>query len=369
MKVLNLLTSGGVGGIEVLCKDIGEFSDIENRFAFLYGKGNIFRQMELSHMDVSDMDTGQKLSVKRIQKLLATAKDCDVVVVHHDDPYLQIHYLILSYYYPEKKYITMVHHCYSLNGDENRYGGVKEKIRNNILKRMFSCSDRIVFVSKAGQASYDPYFRIETEKIRIVYNGISHKLIESGEGYRKQEIQGRKIRLYYIGRLVRIKGVDLLIEATARIRDRYDIELAIIGDGKERGELEKLVKKYHLEKMVTFRGFQEDVMPYLREADLFIYPSHTEIFGISVVEAMAFGNICIANSVGGLPEIIKDEKNGILNRKNDLEGLTEAIERGIKLLFDRPKADELRKNAQKTAAEFSIENTIQKLNQVYMELF
>ncbi len=368
MKVLNLLTSGGVGGIEVLCRDIGKCSNVENKFVFLYGKGQIFEQMCSLHMDVRNIDFGGKLSVKRTRKLLEEVRDCDIVVVHHDDPFLQMHYLLTAYCYPSKKYISMVHHCYSLNGDDNGYGWIKEKLRNTILKRMFHRSDKILFVSKAGMESYVPYFRIDENKAGIVYNGISQKLIEMGKGCCKGTVRERKIHLYYIGRLVRLKGVDLLIKAIVCLDGKYDLDLVIVGDGKDREKLEQIAGEYHLWQKVVFKGFQEDVTPYLKEADLFIYPSRTEIFGISLVEAMAFGNICIANSVGGIPEIIEDGKNGILNPTNDVEGLTSAIERGIKLLSDEEKAEEIRHNAKMTAAAFCIENTIQRLNQIYMGL-
>ena len=73
MRVLNLLTSGGVGGIEVLCRDIGEFSNVENRFAFLYGGGNVFEQMKSDGKDVHDINCTPKISLKRVCRLLRIA--------------------------------------------------------------------------------------------------------------------------------------------------------------------------------------------------------------------------------------------------------------------------------------------------------
>ena len=263
----------------------------------------------------------------------------------------------------------MVHHCYHSNAEDNKRVFWKGRLRNHILQIMFRCSDRIIFVTNAGYASYTQRFRIDTNRARIVYNGISRRMIQAGKSYYRQPYKGGTIHLYYVGRLVKIKGVDLLIYAFSCLSDKYDIDLTIIGDGSEQKELKRLVKDSNLENKVVFDGFLQDVIPCLKKADLFIYPSRTEIFGISLVEAMAFGNICIANAVGGIPEIIKNGVNGFLNDTNDVKGLTEAIKKGIALLADEEKAKELICNAKMTAETFCVDNTIQNLNNIYAELF
>ena len=81
MKVLNLLASGGVGGIEVLNKDIGMYSTDDNSFVFLYGTGIIYEQMKAAGLNTIDLS---KLSFPaKMLRLLEISKQYDIVVSHH----------------------------------------------------------------------------------------------------------------------------------------------------------------------------------------------------------------------------------------------------------------------------------------------
>lgn len=366
MKILNLLTSGGIGGIEVLCRDIASYSDIENEFAFLFGGGAIYDYMKQSKNIVHDLDDGKKITVKRFEKLIQVAKKADVVVVHHSDPFLELYYIFLKLRFPNKKFVSMIHHCYEPK--EQGYGRIKNGIRNHILKQMICCSDKMIFVSKAGYNSFSPYFDMDSQKIEIIYNGISKSLLDLGAACKKNVYKLEVVQIYYIGRLVHLKGVDMLIKAIAELSKRYAVHLVCVGDGTDRAKTEELVQKLNIVGDVDFVGFQSDVTSYLEKADLFVYPSRTEIFGISLVEAMAFGNICVANNVGGIPEIIRDGVNGFLNLANDVEGLEQTLEKAIQLLNETDKAEKMRSMAKKTAATFGIDTTIRKLEKVYMEL-
>lgn len=366
MRILNMLTAGGIGGIEVLCRAIGKYSEDENIFCFLFDQGIIYEQMKEMGYSVEWFNNKKKISVSKMKRLYLLAKQCDVIVVHHDDPFLQMYYLGLKRILPRKKYISIVHHCYTPQWDKQYKNPIKRNMRVSLIQSMFDRSDQLVFVSKAGRDSYLPYFKIEFSKTSIVYNGIETSIIEQGAKQTKEV--SVPINMVYVGRLVKLKGIDMLIKALSELKDRYEFRLIIVGDGTERLELEELVKTCGLQKKVSFVGYSLDPYKYYCSSVIFVYPSQTEIFGISIVEAMAFKNICVANAVGGIPELITDNQNGYLNSENTVEGLKMAIIHAIEATLNENTYKKLCENSQNTARKFSIINTIEGLEAVYRKV-
>lgn len=366
MKILHLLTSGGIGGIEILCKDIATYSNFDNVFCFLFGEGGVYEQMKKSGHSVHSLHDNKKISLSKFNKLKCIAKSCDIIVVHHDDPFLEMYYLALIKIYPKKKYISMVHHCYDPVADNLGYGVIKRKLKHHIICQMFKNSNELVFVSKAGLNSYADTYHLDRSKISIVYNGIGKKFLDGGRDIIKE--QHSVIKLLFVGRLVELKGVNVLVDVLPEIISYQDVYIDIVGDGKSRNELENKVATLGIQDRVTFHGFKDDVTPYLADADIFVYPSKTEIFGISLVEAMAFKCICVANNIGGIPEIINDEKNGFLNKDNSSEGLKKALIKAIDSTLDIKRRNEIINAARKTAEDFPISKTISNLENIYQRV-
>lgn len=365
MKILHLLTSGGIGGIEILCKDISAYSHYENIFCFLFGEGSIYYQMKEAGKTVYSLHDNKKISITKFKKLKKISKDCDIVVVHHDDPFLQMHYLALMRAFPNKKYISMVHHCYDPVADNLGYGVVKRTIKHHVTKSMFRNSNKLIFVSKAGMISYQGHYNLNKSKISVVYNGVGDRFITNGKNVKKHD--DGIIRLLYVGRLVELKGVNTLIDILPDIMKQKNVFMDIVGDGPCRSDLESKVKSFGINDKVSFHGFMNDVTPFLSSADIFIYPSKTEIFGISLVEAMAYKCVCVANNVGGIPEIINDGENGFLNKSNTREGLEESVLKAIEVI--QSKERNLMMNTARTTAEgFTIDKTVRELEKVYKAL-
>lgn len=365
MKVLNLLTCGNIGGIESLCRDIGLNSSYENGYCFLFEGGDTYEQMKAKGLITYCLkDEKRKINRNKIRKLIEIAEEYDIVVVHHGDPFLKLYYYILANKL-NKKFVTVVHSCY-----ENKYF-----YPNNWLKRYFakwifqismSKSDRILFVSEAGKKSYEKEFHIKQEKSGIVYNGVGMDKVKAGKNCVVNK--PKEYNITYMGRLVSVKGVDLLIDAVAKLGEKYPIRLSIIGEGNMQEELQQQVSMLGIKSKVTFYGKRTDVIPFLEKTDIFVYPSvWQEVFGIAVVEAMAFGKMCISNCVGGLPEIIDDGVNGFLTKETSSDGIAQAIERAIQSYQDGSFYT-ISQEAKKNAEKFSIANTVSKLNQIYNDL-
>lgn len=108
------------------------------------------------------------------------------------------------------------------------------------------------------------------------------------------------INMVFIGRLVKVKALDLLIESF-RLLDSNILEklhLDIIGEGEEIGNLQKLISNYNFDKFIKIHGFVKDSDLFINKANIFILPSHTEGLSIALLEAMANGLACIVNNYG-----------------------------------------------------------------------
>jgi len=128
----------------------------------------------------------------------------------------------------------------------------------------------------------------------------------------------------FVGRLAEQKGIDLLLEAVARLDHRLDV--VVMGEGSLRAGLEARAARGDLDGRVFFAGHREDVPELLPAFDLFVFPSRWEGFGLAAVEAMAAGLPVVAAESDGLREVVVDGECGLLHRPGDVDSLVAALE-------------------------------------------
>lgn len=134
----------------------------------------------------------------------------------------------------------------------------------------------------------------------------------------------RPVRLATAARLERHKGVDVLLDACARLTDwTGQVHLDIYGEGACRIELEQRAAAHGLD--VTFHGNVANVRDRLLEADIFVLPSRGENLPITILEAMAAALPVVATRVGGVAELVEDGVSGRLVEPDDAAGLAEAL--------------------------------------------
>lgn len=365
MKVLNLLSSGGVGGIEQLCKNLGIYAEYDNSFCFLFEEGKVYEEMKKKSEEVfSFVDKKHgKFTRKRWNSLCKLASGYDIITVHHCTIALQIYYILLRQKYKDKKFVMTMHSCFEEEQNYNYGSKIKNECAKWALKKALSVSDKIIFVSEAGRKSYLNSFDIDRKKTAVIYNGV-----ESHPKTKNSDIRDY-IRLTYIGRLEKIKGVDLFLISVRKILDmNFAIRVWIIGDGTERKHLEKMVYELELKEVVEFLGIQRDIGKYLQKTDLFVYPSVCEeVFGISIVEAMSYGVPCVSNRVGGIPEIIDDGVNGFITDEKTGNGICNAIERFL-IEYNSGLLEPIKDACVKTAERFSVQTTVKQLRNIYEAL-
>jgi glycosyltransferase involved in cell wall biosynthesis len=138
--------------------------------------------------------------------------------------------------------------------------------------------------------------------------------------------------ILYTGRLLRGKGLDVLLDAFARVAPRHPLaHLVLVGSGAGQAlsvedALQELARAAGLGERVTFTGRVENVQDYLQASDIFAFPSLFEALGLSLVEAAACGLPCVGSRTGGIVDVIEPERSGFLCAPGDAAELARALE-------------------------------------------
>ena len=233
-------------------------------------------------------------------------------------------------------------------------------------------SDRVLTVSEASKRDILRFFHIPPEKIDVIYNGIDERfwtppseeaVCRVRERYRLDDPF-----LLYAGNIKPHKNLERVIDAFDRLRKEgfADLKLMIIGDEISKyAALRRAVHRHHLHKHVRFFGFvPDDTLAVLyRLADVFVFPSLYEGFGLPPLEAMASGTPVVTSNVSSLPEVAGDA--ALLVDPRDPEAIAGAIRM---LLTDRTLREDLRERGLARAHAFSWETSIARVRAIYAEV-
>ncbi len=170
-------------------------------------------------------------------------------------------------------------------------------------------------------------------------------------------------KLGSLGRLVDAKDFTILFQAVKILNGQgYDVSLEIAGDGIERESLEKAVSELGLQAVVSLPGIQNG-REFLSSIDMFVMSSKREGAPVALLEAMAHGLPIVATAVGGIPETIKDGKEGLLSPPGQPEALAVNIAR---MIDDQALRVRLGKSArEKVESCYGIENIVSEWETLY----
>lgn len=236
-------------------------------------------------------------------------------------------------------------------------------------------ADRIVAVSEWARQHYLRTARFRPEQVIALHNGVALAPYARAEcdGVARERIR-RELQIPANARLImtvavlrRPKGIQYLIEALPHILTRIpDAHYVIVGAGDFDRELRELSAAHRLDSQVTFAGARTDIPDVLAAADLFVLPTLDDALPTVLMEAMAASRPIVASRVGGVPEMVEHERNGLLVPPADPEALAQACGR----LLEQP---ELMKGfgraGRAIAAErFDVTRQISRLADLYTEL-
>lgn len=203
--------------------------------------------------------------------------------------------------------------------------------------------------------------KADWDKLKIVRCGIAP------DAYRFRLPDPGVEKLLFVGRLDVEKGIPILFASLKVLhRQGYEINLVLLGDGRDRKLLESMAAEMGLSDHVDFRGFvgQDVIAEELRSSDVFVLPSYAEGIPVSLMEAMATGIPVIATNVGGVTELVVNQETGQVVHASDELSLADAIAR----YSDQPEFyQRIAKNArEKVSEEFSIEEQVDVLARLFL---
>lgn len=172
-------------------------------------------------------------------------------------------------------------------------------------------------------------------------------------------------------------GIDLLVRAFARVRQRFlesepeigrRLRLMLVGSGDHKAEIEALVRSLGISDVSDVLGPvpHHEVPNYLNRLDVYVCPSRSESFGVAVLEASACGVPVVVTNVGGLPEVVEDGKTGFIVPPEDLDALVDAVE----TLVRRPdlRSQMGQAGREMVARRYSWDESVRIMENVYAEV-
>lgn len=209
-------------------------------------------------------------------------------------------------------------------------------------------STEVIVNSNYMKRELQSLFGLPFEKINVVPNGININMfsgIERDYEFRRQYALDNEKIILFMGRLVYEKGIQHLISAMPKILQRYhDAKLVIVGKGGMTDELKAQVSSMGIENKVYFTGYMDSkqVCKMYKCADVSVFPSTYEPFGIVALEAMLSGTPVVVSDIGGLNEIVEHGENGMKSYAGNPNSIADSI---LSLLYNPQLSQEVVKKA------------------------
>ena len=209
-------------------------------------------------------------------------------------------------------------------------------------------SSEVIVNSNYMKNELQRLFGLPYEKINVVPNGVNLNLfngIERDYNFRRRFAMDNEKIILFMGRLVYEKGVQHLISAMPKILNGYhDAKLVIAGKGGMIEELKQQVYSMGIAEKVYFAGYLngKDVQKMYKAADIAVFPSTYEPFGIVALEAMLSENPVVVSDIGGLNEIVQHRENGMKTYCGNPNSIADSI---LELLYDHKLCADITKKA------------------------
>ena len=255
--------------------------------------------------------------------------------------------------------------------NEHGKASVKGKIYTSLELMSNQSLDLYITVSEKDRQSL-LQAGLPENKVELIYNAVDANLSRirgDSEWLRgKLQLPQDSVVCTAVGRLVTVKGYDVLISAMGQIASQVPrLYCLIVGEGECKEELSTQIREAGLEARVRLLGYyaREDAMSILKSSDIFVMPSRYEGTPIALLEAAALACPILASATGGIPELVQHEEHALLVPPNDPRGLAQGL---MKLTLDREYARSLGQNAQQRIQEkFNLDAQVRATWQAYQK--
>ena len=311
---------------------------------------------------VTVLNSGQNVIlniVTVIWKLLVVARKADIIIgsLELTATYLAVIVGVIL----RKPSVGWVHTDMRLNQPN-----ANKKIHSKLVQWLYPYLSLIICVSTGVADGICELLPCITGRTKVIYNPLyTEEIIRQSNEPLDYNFPNNVILA--VGRLRWEKGFDLLIRAHEKLI-KADVKhtLIILGEGKERVAIEKLIYELHMEDTIILPGFQQNPYKWLKAANAFVLSSRCEGLSMVLLEAMILGTPVISfNCPSGPAEILENGRYGLLVPRDDIDALAAAMKN---ILKQRDVASKLSRLGKERAQQFSTNNIISKFEEAFINV-
>jgi glycosyltransferase involved in cell wall biosynthesis len=365
LELAGCLKEAGIGSVFV-------FSDAIN-------VRSIYDDLKNAEVTVELISTKSRLTILRdILKIFFRYRP--IIVHSHFENYIQLTTAIFSKLYGAQFFITFHSTISLLSLDEyvKAKGLIKQRLLKFYYRFLIRVSANVFCVSGAIKTQFCLFSRSNSNKIKCLYLGVVLKpIIKSKEEIRdKLSLPNNKVLFCNVSAFEYIKGIDILINAIQILKERYQLTEFLfyhIG-GLRRESVENVsyrqslydqAKKLNVGNNIVWMGHRNDIEEILYAFDIYVHPSRMEGLPVSIMEACSNALPVIGTDIGGIPEIVFNNRNGLLFECESADELAEKIK---KLLQSKSERDRFGEESRIIAEElFNIKTQTKVLVDNYLQ--
>jgi glycosyltransferase involved in cell wall biosynthesis len=353
MKVLHIISNADIGGSQVHLLDILIHNATANDYEIIVicpDKGIYTTQFQkITTTYLIDFNTSFFNCLNQIYKIIKAEKP---TIIHTHLTKAAIYGSIAGY----RTNASIFHNLHTEVTDETTRSTLKITIYKYLYRILLGFGGKYIAISKYHQQKMVER-KIPISKTIIVYNGTNETQFQQQQNPHYSDT----FSVCTIARLHPQKGLDFLLDIAKTVSD---ISFSIYGEGELRIHLENRIQEERI-KNVDLKGFSNDVSTILNHSDVFLLTSEWESFGLVITEAMACAKPIIASNVGGIPELLINEKGGYLCEYGNVQAFKIAL---TTLNNNKELGHEFGQyNLNRFHSHFTLTKMMTRLKQIYQE--
>lgn len=351
MKIIQIIPLLDLAGAETMCENLTNSLiklGHEVIVISLYDYHSIITErMEKNGIKIIYLNKKSGLDLSLTIKLVKIFKEYKPDIVHS-------HLYAVKYAHVAASICGVPGKVYTIHNIAKNESGKMNRTFNRFLFK--HCHVVPVSLSKEIQKSVVDEYNINFKDTPVIFNGISME-----KCHIKNDYTGNK-KILHIGRFSAQKNHEVLVKAFSTVVNRgHDVSLYLYGQGELEESIKELVKNLHMDKKIFFCGLTDDVYSVMESTDIFVLPSLFEGMPMTLIEAMGTGMPILASNVGGIPDMIENEKSGLL-----CEPTVEEVAAGLEKLIS---SEEDRKLYGQNAVISSEKYSADKMAKDYYEIY
>lgn len=354
IKVLRVIYDLQIGGVQrmlLLSLPILRDMGIESEICCLKEEGDMADSFRDKGFPVHCIPFSSRLDPIGLWKLNRLAKKRNIQVVQS---HMYASNIAANYAFLFSRKIRVINNYHSQNPFYNRSQRRNARITRNVPSAYIAVSEAVK----------EPLLKnnLPENKIHIIHNGVE---CPDAAAPFPDRSPGEPLHIVWAGRFVKQKRTPMVAEIMAECLEQdLDVKITMVGDGPRFGEMKGIIRKMNLEGHIRLEGWQSDIRPCVRDADVYISTSRREGFPNTLLEVCAQGRGFIVSDIPPHHEVLGNSEAGYIV-SDEVSGWVSKIE---EISNNRAKIRQMGKEAFRIAQQFTVQNTCRKTGELYQRI-